>query len=205
MKSLRFIGLSVFMLCTAVAGFAQGSPCALKQSPELRGFRLGMNVFDVRANLEDTTQFDIKISDSKAQAFGIRIPAAELKEALAEGIDEINLSFIDSKLAVIKVTYNAAMTWEGAQDFLTKESASMGLPKPTAANSSGSRGNEKYRIECKSFAVTLAYSFGVSPNVTINDMAAQKLADQRLEDGKKSKSIVIGPGTTTTGPGRPPK
>jgi len=201
MKSLRLTLLaasllSTIMLVCAASVFGQQSACALKQSPELRGFRLGMSVLEVRRNLEDATQFDLKMSGNGAKSFTVRIPAAELKEALAEGIDEINLSFIDGKLAVIKATYNSGMTWDGAEDFLTKESESLGLPKPSAANSSGSQGNEKYKVVCNGFAVTLAYSFGVSPNVTINDMAAQKIADQRKENEGEVRKVIIGPNTT---------
>lgn len=173
-------------------------PCALKQSPEFRGFRLGMTTLEVRGMLEDTTLFDINRPSGATGSQAIRLSAAELKEEIAEGIDEINVAFVDGKLAVIKVTYNGAVTWQNGQDFLTKVSAGLGLPEPTAATSSGSRGNEKYKFECKTFAVTLAYSFGVSPNFTINDMAAQKVADQRLEDEKDTRQINISPNTTRT-------
>jgi hypothetical protein len=200
MKSLRFIFLTAIVLACAFSAIAQQSSCALKQAPEFRGFRLGMTSLDVRAKLEDSTLFDANMASSKAAGQGVRISAAELKESLAEGIDEINLAFIDGRVAMIKVTYSSAMTWDGGQDFLLKESQSLGLPKPSAANSTGSTGNEKYKVECKAFAVSLAYSFGVSPNITINDMAAQKIADQRLNDEKEVKQIIIGPGTRT---GRP--
>jgi hypothetical protein len=202
MKVFSLVLLITFLLSCSALTYAQ-QPCALKESPELRGFRLGMTVMEARGNVEDTTTFDISISANKAKSFTIRISGAELKEALAEGIDEINLSFVDGKLAVVKATYNGAENWDSGQDFLVKESASLGLPKPTSSTQTGGRGNEKYRIECRGFAVSLVWSFGVSPNVTVNDMAAQRLNDQRLEDEKDSKSIYIGP-STTTGPGRRP-
>lgn len=212
MKTARFILLSASLLLVialasaAPAIYAQqpSQDCSLKEAPALRGFRLGMSVLEVRMNLEDKTQFDLSIRASSAPTFTVRITAAELKEALAEGVDEFNLSFVDGKVAVIKLTYNGAMSWDGAGDFLAKESETLGLPKPAGAGSSGSQGNEKYKVACRSFAVTLAYSFGVSPSVTMNDLAAQKLADQRKDKEGEVKRIVIGPGSTTTIPIRRP-
>jgi hypothetical protein len=200
MKLLRVpLLLAVIAACAAFA-LAQKSPpqqCSIPKAPEFRGFYLGMTPLEVRSKLEDTTLFDLNAPKGPTGSQAVRLSAAELKEELAEGIDEINLAFVDGKLAAIKVTYNGAMTWDNGQDFINKTSASLGLPKPTAANSSGDRGNEKYRFECKTFAVSLAYSFGSSPNFTINDMVAQKLADQRLKDEGDVRRIVIGPGTTT--------
>jgi hypothetical protein len=196
MKFLRYAFLTAFVLSGAASAFGQKSLCALKEAPEFREFRLGMTMLEVRGNLEDTTLFDINTPSGGTGSHAVRISAAELKEKLAEGIDEINLAFVDGKLAVIKVNYNGAMTWTNAQDFLVKVSETLGIPKPPASESSRSRGNEKYKVECKTFAVTLAYSFGNSPNFTINDLAAQKLADQRLDDARDTRTISISPNTT---------
>jgi hypothetical protein len=199
------------MIVAASAAFAFGqksngqksqnqSLCPITQSPEFRGFHLGMTPLEVRSKLEDTTLFDINAPKGPTGSQAVRISAAELKEELAEGIDELNLAFVDGKLAAIKVTYTDAVTWDNGQDFINKTLTALGLPQPT--NSPENKGNEKYRLECKGFAVTLAYSFGVSPSFTINDTVAQKLADQRLENEGDIKRITIGPGTTTI-PGRP--
>lgn len=173
--------------------------CALKEAPQFRGFHLGMTTMDVRGKLEDTTLFDLNAPRKGPGSQAVRLGAAELKEAIAEGIDEINLAFIDGKLALIKVTFNDVVPWENAQDYLTKMSETLGLPKPVLANTTGNRGNEKYKFECLGFAVALAYSFGVSPNFTINDMAAQRIADERLSNEGDVRKITITPNTT----GRP--
>lgn len=187
--------MGIIVTFTSLA-LAQKSPCALNQAPEFRGFHLGMTTLDVRTKLEDPTLFDLNAPRPGPGSHAVRLSAAELKEEIAEGIDEINLAFVDGKLALIKVTFNNSSTWEGAQDYLVKMSETLGLPKPVQANIMGDRGNEKYKFECTRFAVALAYSFGVSPNFTINDMAAQKLADERLENDKDTKSINITPNTT---------
>lgn len=196
MKLIRVPLILGIILSIAGLAFGQKAQCALKQAPEFRGFHLGMTTLDVRDKLEDATLFDLNAPRQGPGSQAVRLSAAELKENIAEGIDEINLAFIDGKLALIKVTFNDVMTWESAQDYLAKMSEKLGLPKPTSANTTGDRGNEKYKFECSGFAVALAYSFGVSPNFTINDMAAQKLADVRLDNDKDTKTINITPNTT---------
>ena len=201
MKLVR-VPLSIgIILMFASLAFGQKSqpPCALKQAPQFRGFHLGMTTMDVRGKLEDTTLFDLNAPRTGPGSQAVRLGAAELKEEIAEGIDEINLAFVDGKLALIKVTFNDVVPWDNAQDYLTKMSATLGLPAPVPANTTGNRGNEKYKFECLGFAVALAYSFGVSPNFTINDMAAQRIADQRLSNEGDVRKITISPNTT----GRP--
>lgn len=196
MKLMRICLVTVIILAYALLTYGQKSQCALNQAPQFRGFHLGMTSLDVRSKLEDTTLFDLNAPSGKPGSQAVRISAAELKEEFAEGIDEINLAFVDGKLALIKVTFNNVVTWDNAQDYFVKMSETLGLPKPVAAKTTGDRGNEKYKVECTSFAVALAYSFGVSPNFTINDMAAQRIADDRLSDEGDVRTINITPRTT---------
>jgi hypothetical protein len=199
MKLRRLTVVALFLLiCTAAASAQKGS-CAAKAPPEFRTFRLGMTTLEVRSRLEDTTTFDQAFSGpaNGPGAQGVRITAADLKESLAENLDSLDLAFIDGRLASIKITYLSAEQWDGAQDFIKRESADLGLPEG-AGTSTGTRGNEKYRVECQTFAVVIAYSFGVSPNVTINDIAAQKIADERLSNEGEIKTINLTP------QGRPP-
>ncbi|MBV9960418.1 MAG: hypothetical protein JO360_18470 [Acidobacteria bacterium] len=205
MKFTRLPLLLIIIAASAAFAFGQKTKtppptCPNLKAPEFRGFYLGMTALEVRSKLEDTTLFDINAPKGPTGSHAVRVSAAELKEELAEGIDELNLAFVDGKLAAIKVTYTDAVTWDNGQDFINQTLASLGLPKPTAAPQG--KGNEKYRVECKGFAVTLSYSFGVSPSFTINDTVAQKLADQRLENEGEIKTITVTPGTTTI-PGRP--
>jgi hypothetical protein len=197
MKAIRVpIVLIIILTATGLASAQKAQPCALKQAPQFRGFHLGMTTLEVRSKLEDTTLFDLNAPRKGPGSQAVRLSAAELKEDVAEGIDEINLAFVDGKLALIKVTFNNVITWESAQDYLAKMSETLGLPKPVPANTTGDRGNEKYRFECTGFAIALAYSFGVSPNFTINDMAAQRVTDERLSNEGDVRTINVTPRTT---------
>jgi hypothetical protein len=203
------VPVSVLLLICATQSIAQKKQppqlppeCKLTQAPEFNGFTLGMLLPEVKDALADTSMFDAKISGGNAVGtLAIRISGAELKDQYAEGIDDISLTFVDKRLAVVRATYySGAGPWLGAQDFFKQFAVKLGLPTPTAENLTGGRGGEKYKVECPKFNVTLAYSFGVSPSVTIADALAQKLIEERREKNPEGeiKDIKIKPG-------RPPR
>ena len=197
MKYLRWLAITAIIPFCTINSSAQQPTCTQKQAPEFNGFRIGMTMPDVKGNLADSSMFDSKISvggNTGAQA--VRISGAELKDEHADGIDDMNLTFLDKRLAVVRATYHSgAGNWLGGQDFFKQLSEKLGLPQASASNSSGGRGGEKYRFACTGFNIILAYSFGVSPSVTIADAAAQKLIEERSEknpDGEV-KDIRIAP------------
>jgi hypothetical protein len=201
MKLLRFLTFVTIILTSATCAFAQQPACQLKQAPEFDRFSIGMFIDDVKGYLADPSMFEAKLSArNKIGAQSFQILGSELKDEYSEGIDDINLTFVDKKLAVIKATYNAAMTWTSAQDFFKQVSAKLGVPQPSSSNPSRGRGNEKYKVECAGFTVILAYAFGVSPNVTIYDTLAQKLVEERNAKDPDGDVKEI-----RMNPGRPPK
>jgi hypothetical protein len=130
-------------------------------------------------------------------SLAVNVPAADLKPETGDGIESVNLTFVDNRLSQIKVTYNSASQWDNLQDFFTRESQKLSLPKPTASDSlQGSGGNEKYAVRCEGFTAVLAYAFGVSPNIMIADTAARKAVDIRREaEGTKvheTKRLTVG-------------
>jgi hypothetical protein len=208
MKLLRTLSLATVILTCVAAALAQQPACTLKQAPEYNGFRIGMTMMEVKDRVADPSTFDDKVSSAnKIGSLAIEILGQDLKDEYAAGVEDVHLTFVDKRLAVIKVTYNGADNWMGAQDFFKQVSNKLGLTQVASTGSArGSGGNEKYKIECTGFAAILAYSFGVSPNVTIYDTAAQKLVDQRSEqnpDGKV-KRIDITPPRTPVNP-HPPR
>lgn len=201
MKLSRLLTLVAVILASAVYTFAQQPACQLKQTPELNGFRIGMTADEVKDNLADSSMFEAKRSAvNKIGAQAVQILGSELKDEYAEGIEDINLTFVDKRLAVIKATYNASMTWSTAQDFFKKLSEKLGLPQPSSSNPTRGRGNEKYKIVCTGFTVGMAYAFGVSPNVTIYDTAAQTLVEERNKSNPDGEVKEI-----RVNPGRPPR
>ena len=208
MKPVRSLQIVLFIMALSVTGaFAQkkkkdaalqAPPCPVQQVPALRGFRLGMPLLEVKGALEDSSLFDSKISGgNNVGSRAVRILGSELKGDNAEGVDDVDLVFVDDRLANIKVNFNSAMRWDSASDFFTRMSETLGLPKPSGEEARGAnQRNQKYTVECASFSVTLAYSFGVSPSVAISDTLAQKKVGDRREksDEGEIRTITISPG-----------
>ncbi|HEY0324321.1 MAG TPA: hypothetical protein VGC66_25465 [Pyrinomonadaceae bacterium] len=217
MQALRSLQILIFITALTVTcalaqkkqkDVPQVAPCPVQQSPSLRGFRLGMPLMDVKGALEDASLFDSKISGGNSVGSrAVRIQGAELKGNNAEGVDDVDLVFVDDRLSNIKVNFNSGMRWDSASDFFTRMSETLGLPKPAGEDSStrgSNQRNQKYTVECASFSVTLAYSFGVSPSVAISDTLAQKkVGDRRANtDEGEIRNITISPGGKTR---QPPK
>lgn len=207
MKLLRSLAVMAIVAAgSAAAVTAQKPACPLKQAPAFNGFQLGMTLADVKDMLADTSLFEAKISSNKIGAQALRLSGAELKDEFAEGVDDVNLTFVDKRLAVIRVAYHSGV-WFGAKDFYKQNTEKLGIPEPSSSNTSRDRGGERYRVDCLGFSATLAYSFGVSPNVTVADAEAQKLVEQRAEqnpDGEV-KEMRIGPPPARRPRGVPPR
>jgi hypothetical protein len=127
-----------------------------------------------------------------------------LSPEIGEGVENVYLTFVDERVAQIKVTYNSARSWDGADDFFARESKALGLPWPAEGGGAlrGSGGNEKYTVECGDFNAMLAYSFGVSPNITLANVVARKMVDTRQE---KQDTVVRKKSLPTIGAPRPPQ
>lgn len=202
MQFLRFSIVVLSILACAASISAQEAGCALTQAPELHGFQLGMHLSEVQGNLSDPTMLNSRVlSDSKTGVSAIRIKGSDLKPENGEGVDDLNLSFVDGKLTVLRVTYDGAGKWESARDFFEQVSKNLGLPKPSSAGRLTEGESGKYQITCNQFTVMLAYSYGVSPTITISNTAAQSVVEQRKSKEPKSQKKGIGP---VLGP-RPPQ
>jgi len=197
MKHFRLILSAVMLLTCAAYAFAQQPVCTQRSAPEYKGFKLGMTMMDVKDKMVDPSTFDGKLSAAnKINTQAIQLLASELKEEYPEAVESVNLTFVDKRLASIKVTYNGSDSWMGAQDFFKQTATKLGVPVPQPSSSATrGRGGERARVDCAGFAVMLAYSFGVSPNVIIYNSETLKLVDERSEknpDGEV-KTINIGP------------
>lgn len=200
MQSQSFSLLAAFMLCCASVVMAQptqqpASACSLRQAPALQGLRLGMTAAEVKKSLADSSMFDSRRSAANSvKSSAVNISASELTEENGEGVENIYLTFVDERVAHIKVTYNSAMRWDGSQDFFARVSEKLGLPKPSGTDSiHGSGGNERYAISCGEFKAVLAYAFGVSPSVSVSNTLARAVVDKRRdrEDERGVRESVL--------------
>src|SRR5437868_12056722 len=106
MKLLRTLSLATVILTYAAAAFAQQPACSLKQAPEYNGFRIGMTMMEVKDRVADASTFDDKVSSAnKIGTMAIEILGQDLKDEYAAGVEDVHLTFVDKRLAIIKVTY----------------------------------------------------------------------------------------------------
>jgi hypothetical protein len=137
----------------------------------------------------------------------VRLMGSELKGDNAEGVDDVDLVFVDERLSYIKVNFNGAMRWDNAEDFFARMSETLGLPKPSVDEQGrgSNQRNQKYTFECRTFSVTFSYSFGVSPSVAISNTLAQKLVGTRRENSDEGdvRKINITPSSGPAGQPQP--
>ena len=197
MQALRFYSLVmvIILACVVPSALGQQQTCALKKAPELNGFRLGMTAAEVKKSLADKSAFDSKMSsENGVGSRAVNIQGSELTPENGEGVESVYLTFVDEKVAHIKVTYNGAARWDGSQDFFARTSESLGLPKPAGPDAlQGNGENAKYIVECGEFNAILAYSFGVSPNVAISNVLARKTVDKRRDKQEQGRREVMRP------------
>lgn len=171
----------------------EDSRCASVQAPALHGFRLGMTIAQIAKRLDDPNFVSGRMTESNVvDSARLTIPATELAGDEIEGVEQIELAFVDSKVGVIKVVYFSGR-WPSATTFFGQSAQSLGLPVPDDALVQGRGRNERYLFECKGFSITLAYAFGVSPNITLVDAGSQRLLDKRREREMEIRQKTITP------------
>ena len=178
------------VLLTAIAASAQPRACALKidqlpDSPELRGFRLGMTYDQVKA-LVPQVQF------GQADQFGLAKTSINPyfdpridKVAFAD-VRTISLDFLDGKLVSFWIGFESTFKWQTLDAFITGVSKPLNLP----AKWTDKRGGRQ--VTCEGFSVFAAVIAG-SPSIRISDDAAPEIiATRREQAAEAAEAIVIG-------------
>jgi hypothetical protein len=125
MRHNRLLPAILFALCFAAAAHAQqpqSQACTLtvEQAPELRGFRLGMTLDQVRARIPNVQvrQLEFGLSDANA---------SNLDAAAYKGVISIYFGFLDDHLVRLQVFYES-VPWKTADQFASRVSESLRLP-----------------------------------------------------------------------------
>ena len=153
----------------------------LDQSPELRGFRLGMSQAAVLARLPGVTlekpdkfglaRLRLSIIDPnpviKAAPGGKAIqpdlisPPGEGSAFVIDdsrlpafkGTRRIQMRFIDGRLSYLQVAYDDAIKWESIDQFVETVSATLKLSQDWRASAESDTGSEK-ELRCQGFVLT---------------------------------------------------
>lgn len=122
---IRFLFLFSMLHLILITANAQ-CPLTLSESPELRGFRLGMSINQVKARASNLILG--KINQVGLQNGKIIYTRSTKENRDSSKVKSVELEFLDNKLASIRVTYDGSVRWNHIDDFVYKISMSLGLP-----------------------------------------------------------------------------
>lgn len=166
-----------------------GQKCELKvaQSPALRGFRLGMTLAEVSARFP---RYEISEADSCGRlnvymdaTFG-RLGAEARRPEEFDGVQGIQLGFLDGRLNYLRVTYDGGTFWKGVGEYLVALSGSLGLPASWYKGEDRTTLSQAHTLGCDGFKVVAGFNAG--PYVELHDTAAiQTMLRRKTEDVAK--------------------
>lgn len=149
MRFTRLLLATLFLLSGATFINAQENKCTLKtnQAPELRGFRLGMTVEQVK------TRFPfVRIIDSGEFDFykTARVTDENLKAIDSfRGVQSVRLTFLDDRIISIVFGYDSSIEWKSDEQFSTRVGEMLKLPNAWQTGMSG----YNRQLECDGFHV----------------------------------------------------
>ena len=167
------------LLCLISALSISAQQCTLKseqvpEAPELRGFRLGMTVDQVKARVAQVQfgQSD-EIGLTKTSINPLYDPRFD-KAAFAD-IRTISFDFLDGKLTTLWIGYESSFKWQSVDEFVKGISKSLNVP----GSWSPKRGGQQLR--CDGFTVFVTLIAG-SPSIRLTDDAADETIALRREE-----------------------
>jgi hypothetical protein len=174
LKKLAFTFALIF-ICTCAA-IGQESKCTLKlaelpATSELRGFRVGMTVEQVKARLP-------KLQVSPADEFGVSsfniFPDYEsgIDKTAFEGVRSISLDVLDGRVFSLWIGYDKTFKWQTIDEYVAGITTALKL-----SNSWRSKFRTR-QLDCSDFTIAII-PVGESPSIKIIDKAAKELIDKR--------------------------
>lgn len=169
------LSLILLMACANLIA-AQDGKCALKlaelpAAPELRGFRVGMTVEQVKARLP---KFQLRHPDEFGFTSLNIFPDYEpgIDKAAFAGVRTVSLDFLDGRVFLVWIGYDKTFKWQTIDEFVSGIGAVLKLPDAWRS---------KFRtrlLDCADFSVAVI-PVGESPSLKISDDAARALLDKR--------------------------
>ncbi len=181
----RMTVICLLLFACTLACHAQEATCALKltelpQAEELRGFRLGMTLEQVKALIP-------KLALRQADEFGVAKTSVnpdfnpDVNKAAFQGVRTISFEFLDDKLFSLGIAYNNSFKWQRLDDFLPQISKALHLPMRWQA-----RGWHGQELDCKDFQATVRM-IGESPSIVLLDKTSKDLLDKRIAEKEETE------------------
>ena len=182
LKKLAFI--TTLVLICAGAATAQESRCSLKLAElpsvtELRGFRLGMTVEQVRARLPKAQLRPAgEFGNTSLNIFPDYEPGID--KTAFEGVRTVSLEFLDGRVTSLWIGYDKSFKWQTLDEFTSGMSNALKLPNAWRT---------KFRtrlLDCADFTVSII-PVGESPSIKLSDEAARELLEKRKAAKEETK------------------
>lgn len=174
LKKLAFTLMLIFVCAWAAS--AQESKCSTKladlpAAPELRGFRVGMTVEQVKARLP-------RLQVRPADEFGVTsfniFPDYEsgIDKTAFEGVRSVSLDVLDGHIFSVWIGYDKTFKWQTIDEYVAGITTALKL-----SNSWRSKFRTRL-LDCNDFTLAII-PVGESPSIKIVDKAAKELLDKR--------------------------
>lgn len=172
--------LILLLLLTSAIAAQSGQMCSMasKETPTVRGIKLGMT----RAEIQQSSGFDLKSGD-RVHIF----PAIEIfKSAAFEGIESMEMSFIDNRLTELEVVYDGPV-WDDVTEFARSLSKAWNLdPSHWFFNEAKTTG----MLRCSAFTANIE-RFG--SRLHLIDTPAIQEAEAKAKSDNDAKKKVFKP------------
>jgi Ankyrin repeats (many copies) len=187
------VGLTDFeQLIRQTGRLREQSVCALKlaESPMLRGFKLGMSLREVTARFHkfimpeanSCGRLNLEFTEGRGTLKNLALKPEELTD-----VSRLRLTFVDERLAYLRVTYTRESSPFNPSEFRAALSSLLSLPGKWRATGGGDNWDQAYVIGCDGFKVMAGYLAG--PYVELHDVEALRTLLQRKvdEEGKERR------------------
>ena len=186
MNLKRTASIFAFTFICSIVAFGQESRCSLNlaqlpQAPELRGFRLGMTIEQVKSRIPQ-----VQLPPSNEFGFTQTTVnpefSAEIDRSTLQGVRTLSFDFLDGRSFSLALGYNSSFEWQSMDEFLPGITKALNLPNAWEAKSW--RGQE---LECKDFKIT-ARMIGGSPSIFITDTSTKRVLENRIAQKEEEKN-----------------
>lgn len=191
MLNTQHLYLAVVFVCT-LAVFTTAQECSLKpeQAPALRGFRLGMTTEEVKEKVAGLGGLDK--TDELGTTETTVYPSQLKSKDDAQGLQNVQLRFLDQRLTDIELRYDASTRWDGVEQFAAKVSESLQLPK-MGKGRFGFLNRRTRTLECGGFRMRAMLVEDDRGVLTFAEVGMKEIVEKRKADLKEKQRQTFKP------------
>jgi hypothetical protein len=174
--------------------------CSLRipQSPTIRGLKLGMPLTEVRSLFPSMAREAALLSGIPGRTvpdetgfLSKYIYSPNLTNKNFEGIDELQMDFLDGRLVSFSVDYDYSTKWAGIDEFVSKMSSALNLPMAWTDNRMVLEEKSK-RMDCDGFQVVAEIELS-SGSIKISEVGITEIRQRRRKEVESKRREAFKP------------